>query len=108
MRPKYVKDEQYFGIFTYLTAGSALAEYYTTVSANEIIRFTEADGTQIYLDNTLVENCGASVMYVLPLNGIHPICIPAGENRNIDEAQITGIQIMGNAGQKLRYSGCYY
>ena len=30
MRPKYVKDEQYFGIFTYLTAGSALAEYYTT------------------------------------------------------------------------------
>lgn len=108
MRPKYVKDEQYFGIFTYLAVGSAMTEYYTTAAANEVIRFAEADGTQRYLDNTLVENCGASVMYVLPLNGIHPICIPAGENRNIDEAQITGIQIMGNAGQKLRYSGCYY
>ena len=108
MRPKYVKDEQYGGIYTYLTVGSTMIEYYTTTKANEIIRFTEADGTQRYLNDTLVENCGITVMFVLPLNGIHPICIPAGEARIIEETAMSGIQIIGDAGQKLRYSGCYY
>lgn len=108
MRAKYVKDEQYFGIFTYLTVGSALTEYYTTAAANEIIRFTEADGTQRYIDATLVENCGAASMYVLPLNGIHPLCIPAGGSLEIETVALTGVQVLGAAGQKIRYSGCYY
>ena len=108
MRPKYVKDEQYFGIFTHLTVGGTMTEYYTTVTANEIIQFKEADGTQRFLDATLVENCGTAVMYILPLNGIHPIPISAGDSHSIKPLVITGIQVLGAAGQKLRYSGCYY
>ena len=108
MRDTITKDRQYLGIFTFLTAGGTMAEYYTTAAADEIIQFKEADGTQRYLDATLVENCGAAVMYVLPLNGIHPVCLPVGGSLEIETVALTGIQVLGASGQKIRYSGCYY
>ena len=108
MRDTTTKDRQYSGLFTHLTAGGTMTEYYTTVTSDEIIRFTESDGTQRFLDATIVENCGESVLYVLPLNGTHPLPISARESYMIKPLVITGIQVIGAAGQKLRYSGCYY
>ena len=95
------------GLYSYLDEDDALAEYHTTASADEIIRF-QLGTKQIFLNSLFVENCGTAVMYVQPLNSTKRVCIPAGQHRNLDDFAITGIKVVGASGQKLRYTGTYY
>ena len=84
-----------------------LTEYYTTTSNNQVINFV--DGTnQLNLNSLFLENLEDSTMYIQPLPYEYVITIPSGESRNIDYVKVTGIKVLGNSGQKLRYSGCSY
>lgn len=95
------------GLYSYLDEDDALAEYYTTVIADEVILFKDTD-KQYYLNSLLIENCGTAVLYIQPLNSVKRVCIPAGVSINLDSFTITGIKVIGAAGQKLRYTGAYY
>lgn len=100
--------ELHTGIYTHLPHDAAtLTEYYTTVKADEVIMFYEGT-TQRNLDETLIENCGNETMYILPLNGLRIVVIPAGESREINTVSLPGIKVLGALGQKIRYSGLFY
>ena len=100
--------ELHAGIYTHLPYdASVLTEYYTTVAEDEIILFYEG-AVQRNLDETLIENCGNAVMYILPLNGLRIIPIPAGGSYTIDTVSIPGIKVLGASGQKIRYMGLFY
>jgi hypothetical protein len=84
-----------------------LTEYYTTTSNNQTINFI--DGTnQLALNSLFIENMGSAVMYLQLLPSEYVLTIPAGESRNVDYVRVTGIKVLGNSGQTLRYSGCSY
>ena len=92
------------GYFSYLAATASAAEYYTTASANEVIAF--ADGVKpIAVNSLLIENCGTAPLYIVPNASGYQLCIPAGERRTLDALTVYQIKVMGDAGQKLRYSG---
>lgn len=95
------------GLYSYLDETATPVEYYTTIIADEVILFKDTD-KQYYLNSLFIENCGASVMYIQPLNATKRACIPAYSSRNLNDFTITGIKVVGAAGQKLRYTGTYY
>lgn len=95
------------GYLSYKLATDTLTEHYTTTKNNEIIYFK--DGTeQRYLNSLLIENTGSALMYIKPVESNYCIVIPAGESRTLDYIKISGIKILGNLGQTLRWSGCFY
>ena len=85
-------------------------DHYTTVSANEVINFIDKveNNNQRYLNALLIENTGSSTMYIKILPSNYVMVIPSGESRAYDYVKTTGIQIMGNSSQTLRWSGCFY
>ena len=97
---------KYSGIYTYLYGAAVMAEYYTTTAANEIISFVKG-AAPLAVEEVLIENLGVSAMYVQPIPGDSPVCIPAGESRTFNEITMRGIKVLGDAGQKIRYSGNY-
>lgn len=93
------------GFFSYLLASATPAEYYTTVSSNEVISFT--DGVKpVSVNSMLIENCGLLPLYIKINSSNFIACIPSGEARRLDEVSANKITVIGAAGQKLRYSGC--
>lgn len=96
-------------IYSYLAATATPAEYYTTVSENEVITF--AIGAQaVTLNSLLIENCGDATMYVEVSGSGYLLCIPASDAREITaykagEFVANKIKVLGAAGQKIRYSG---
>lgn len=98
---------QHRGFISYQLATDTLVESYTTTANNEIINFSNSYGKYV-LNSLLIENTGTTTMWVKPIESDYALCIPAGESRIIDYIDITGIQILGNSGQTLRWSGCWY
>jgi hypothetical protein len=92
------------GFYSYLAATATAAEYYTTTAANEVIAFA-VGSKPIALNAMLIENCGDATMYVELNASGYALCIPAGEAREISAITVSKIKVIGNAGQKLRYSG---
>lgn len=87
-----------------MAAAAAPADYYATDAANKVITF--ADGAKpIAVNSLLIENCGTAALYIVPNASAYALCIPAGESRTLDALTVYRIKVLGDAGQKLRYSG---
>lgn len=94
------------GYFSYLLATDAQAEYYTTVSQDETILFTDATAARA-VNALMVENCGEAVVYIQPLPGKCVYPIYKNDPYAINGVTLWGIKVFGAAGQKIRYSGCW-
>lgn len=95
------------GFISYQLSTDTLLEYYTTTEENEIIMF-EVDGESRNLNSLFIENTGDSVLYVKPYESDYVMTIPSGSSVSYDFTKCTGIQILGSAGQTLRWSGMYF
>lgn len=98
------------GFISFLAYDDTLVEEYTTVSANEQILFIDKkeNNAQRYLNALFLENTGDSVMYIQILPSDYVLVIPAGESRTYDLTKTNGIKVLGNSGQSLRWSGCFF
>lgn len=84
-----------------------LTPWYTTLAENEVVEFKEADGYQRQLNSLMIE-AEATNLYIRILPTDWCLFVPAGESRSYDFEKVQSIQIMGLAGQKLRWSGQFY
>lgn len=98
-------EHRYF--VSYQLASKTLKDYYTTIINDEVIYFKK-DGKGYTLNSLLIENVGESTMWIQPIESEYVLCIPAGESKAIDYLSTNGIIVLGNLGQKLRWSGCSY
>ena len=95
---------------SYLAYTDTPVEYYTTVSNNETIMFVDKTENNIQrnLNALTIENVGSNPMYVRVLPSNYLLVIPNGESRSLDYVQSTGMTIIGNSGQNLRWSGLWW
>jgi len=95
---------------SYLSYTDTKKEFYTTTKTDEVINFidTTESNQQKYLNALLLENTGSATLYIRILPSNYIMVIPSGESRAYDYVMTTGIQVLGNAGQLLRWSGCFY
>ena len=84
-----------------------LTPWYSLLQENETIEFKEADGTQRYLNDLLIE-ANITPLYVRILPSDSCIYVPAGESRNYSYEKISSIQVMNAIGTTLRWSGLYF
>ena len=84
-----------------------LKEWYTTTAQNEVINFVDSNGNKINLNSLFIE-AENTPLYIRILPGDYILYIPANESRNCDFESISSIQVMGNLGQKIRFSGQYF
>lgn len=94
------------GYFSYLLATATQAEYYTTVSENETISFTDGSAARS-VNSLMIENCAETVVYVQPLPGNYIYPVYKNDPYTIDGVTLRGFKVFGAAGQKVRYSGCF-
>jgi len=96
--------------YSFLGKSSDRVEYFTTTEEDQIINFidTEEGNVQRNLNSLFVENVGDTTLYIVPLSSDYVLIIPPHESRNLDYVKVTGIQVLGNLGQMLRFSGCFY
>jgi hypothetical protein len=83
-----------------------LTPWITTTSKDEIIEFKEGQSTRQL--NSLVLEAETTDLYIRLLPSDYCLYIGAGESRRYDLESISAIQVMGNAGQKLRWSGMFW
>jgi hypothetical protein len=98
-------------MISYLPASATtLTEFYTTTSANEEITFidTEEGNAPRKLNSLYIENVGDTTMFIQPIPSKYLLCIPAHSDRNYDLSEVRGIKVLGNSGQKLRWSGLFF
>jgi hypothetical protein len=98
------------GFISYIPeSATTLTPEYTTVEEDEVINFidTEEGNVQRRLNALYIENTGGAALYIQPLPSKHIICIPAYESRVYDLTITTGIKVIGQANQTLRWSGCF-
>lgn len=94
--------------YSYQQYTDTLTEYYTTIEIDETIMFIDSNSNQLALNSLLLENTGTSTMYIRALPSTYVVTIPSGESRSLDYVKTTGIQVLGDLGQTLRFSGCNY
>lgn len=95
---------------SYLAYTDTPVEYYTTVSNNETIMFVDKteDNVQRNLNALTIENVGSATMFVQVLPSNYLLVIPSGESRSLDYVQSTGMTVIGNLGQRVRWCGCWW
>jgi hypothetical protein len=81
-----------------------LTPYYTTTTANEVIEFKNKDGKLLHLNSLLIQ-AELTDLYIRILPGDYCLFVEAGSAMSYDFEEISSIQVMGAAGQKLRWSG---
>jgi len=84
-----------------------LTPWYSLLQENETIEFKEADGTQRYLNDLLIE-ANITPLYIRILPSDSCIYVPAGESRNYSYEKISSIQVMNAIGTTLRWSGMFF
>lgn len=83
-----------------------LTPWYTTTQENEVIQFKEGD-VQRNL-NALTIEANTTDLYIRIMPTDYCLYVPANQARTFDLQEIKSIQVMGVAGQKLRWSGQFY
>lgn len=83
-----------------------LTPWYVTQGEDEVIEFYENGGTRNV--NALTIEAGNSDLYIRMLPSDYCLYIPANEGRTFDFQRVNKIQIMGVAGQEIRWSGQFY
>jgi hypothetical protein len=84
-----------------------LTPWYTTVANNETIEFKEVNGQQRHLNSLFIEAENTD-LYIRIMPSDYCIFVPANESRSYDFEDVTSIQVMGNLGQNLRWSGQFF
>jgi len=79
--------------------------WYITQINNEIINFKDTNNQQLHLNSLFIE--AENTPLYINING-YILYIPVNESRNCDFEKISSIQVMGNLGQKIRWSGQYF
>ena len=92
------------GFYSYCTYDD-LKEWYILTSNNQTIVFKDANNQQLQLNSLFIE--AENTPLYINING-YILYIPANESRNCDFEKIGSIQVMGNLGQKIRFSGQYF
>lgn len=84
-----------------------LTEWYETIENNEIINFLDSNGSRRQLNSLTIftESTGLRIR-LLPTDFC--IYIPPNSYLNIDKFKIERIQVMKNAGTKLRWYGLFF
>ena len=79
--------------------------WYILTQNNQIIIFKDINNQQLHLNSLFIE--AENTPLYINING-YILYIPANESRNCDFEKIGSIQVMGNLGQKIRFSGQYF
>lgn len=87
-------------IFSYIDENDVSADGYTTAEQDEVITFKGA------INKLFVTNAGTAAMYIVVQPGGAQIYLEPGDSfKSDDDALIYSIQVLGAAGQKIRYYG---
>jgi len=84
-----------------------LTPFYTTISNNEIISFTDTQGRNQNLNSLTIE-ADNTALYIQILPSEYCIYILANNSVTIELLNIKEIKVLGNLGQKIRWYGLYY
>ena len=79
--------------------------WYILTQNNQTIVFKDINNQQLHLNSLFIE--AENTPLYINING-YILYIPANESRNCDFESISSIQVMGNLGQKIRWSGQYF
>lgn len=99
---------EHYGFISSVT--STTTPWFTTTESNQTINFADTTEKPRTL-NSLVIIADTTDLYIKILPNYENesyLYIPAGKREAIDYCRITGIQILGNSGQKLRWFGLFY
>lgn len=83
-----------------------LTPWYTTIKENEIIEFK--DGNLQRNLNALTIEADTTGLYIRVLPSNYCLYIPENQAKTFNMQEIKAIQVMGIAGQKIRWSGQFY
>ena len=92
------------GFYSYCTYDD-LKEWFILTQNNQTIVFKDTNNQQLHLNSLFIE--AENTPLYINING-YILYIPANESRNCDFEKIGSIQVMGNLGQKIRFSGQYF
>jgi len=84
-----------------------LTPFYTTISNNEIISFTDAQGKNQNLNSLTIE-ADNTALYIQVLPSEYCVYIPVNGSTTIDFLKISQIKVLGNLGQKIKWYGKFY
>jgi len=84
-----------------------LTPFYTTISNNEIISFTDTQGKNQNLNSLTIE-ADNTALYIQVLPSEYCVYIPANGKTTIDFLKISQIKVLGNLGQKIKWYGKFY
>ena len=83
-----------------------LTPWYVTQGEDEIIEF--GDDVRVRNINALTIEASESDLYIRILPSDYCLYIPANQGRTFDLQRINRVQVMGSAGQEIRWSGQFY
>ena len=83
-----------------------LNPWHTTTKEDEVIEFGDDD--RVRNINALTIEASESDLYIRVLPSDYCLYIPANQGRTFDLQRVNKVQVMGFAGQEIRWSGQFY
>ena len=96
---------QHFGFLSSVQYNN-LTPWYTTLANDEVIYFKDVSGDQKEVNSVTIFS-EASGLYIRLLPSTGCIYIPSGSQISIEYQEMESIQVMANAGIKLRWYAQY-